>query len=81
MQAWEEKIIERQEAKEEGKKEGRNEKLMEQIQKKLSRGDSVSKIAEELMEEETTIYEVIDKMKKEEKLSEVVSVSSNLAKG
>lgn len=70
MQAWEEKIIERQEAREEGKKEGRKEgkeeTLMELIQKKLSRGDSVSKIAEDLLETEDEIQSFMEKYNKEE---------------
>ncbi len=54
MQAWEEILLERQEAREEGRQEGREEGLQlllkNQIQKKLQKGQSVEQIAEALEE-------------------------------
>ena len=40
-------------------------KLKEQIRKKLAKGKSVSEIADVLEEEEKTIQELIDELKKE----------------
>ena len=40
-------------------------KLKEQIRKKLAKGKSVSEIADILEEEEKTIQELIDELKKE----------------
>ena len=57
MQAWEEKIYERQEARE----EGRMQKLEEMIHKKLLKGKSTEEIAEDLEESVETIEEIIKK--------------------
>ena len=43
----------------EGREEGRKDKLREQVQKKLSRGKSISEIAEDLEEEITVIEQII----------------------
>ena len=56
--AWEDGRIE-------GERAGEKNKLKEQIRKKLAKGKSVSEIADILEEEETTIQELIDELKKE----------------
>ena len=56
--AWEDGRIE-------GERAGEKNKLKEQIRKKLEKGKSVSEIADILEEEETTIQELIDELKKE----------------
>ncbi|SCJ22061.1 Uncharacterised protein [uncultured Roseburia sp.] len=40
MQAWEERVMEQNEAREEGFAAGKDEKLLELIQKKLEKGKS-----------------------------------------
>ncbi len=66
MQAWEEILLERQEAREEGRQEGREEGLQlllkNQIQKKLQKGQSVEQIAEALEETPERIQQLIDEM-------------------
>ncbi len=62
MQAWEEKIYERMEAKEEGIEEGRAGLLLSQIEKKLVKGKTVSQIADELEEEISVIEDMIRKL-------------------
>lgn len=42
-----------------GREEGRMEQLTAQVQKKLERGDSVEKIADDLVEEVTVIEKII----------------------
>ena len=54
----------REEGREEGRKEGRMEQLTVLVQKKLERGDSVEKIADDLVEEVAVIEEIIAKLKK-----------------
>jgi len=56
--AWEDGRIE-------GERAGEKNKLKEQIRKKLAKGKSVSEIADVLEEEEKTIQELIDELKKE----------------
>lgn len=47
---------------EDSKLEGREEKLVAIVQKKLNRGDSVEKIADDLVEEVDTIREIIKRL-------------------
>ena len=63
MQEWEEKIIERQKAREEGLAEGKSVLLMEQIQKKLKKGYTPIQIADALEEELSVIEEMITRIK------------------
>ena len=56
---------EREDAWKDGLAEGERIKLKEQIRKKLAKGKSVSEIADILEEEEKTIQELIDELKKE----------------
>lgn len=49
--------------REEGLREGRKEQLTFQVQKKLEKGDSVEKIADDLVEEVMVIKEIIAKLK------------------
>ena len=56
--AWEDGRIE-------GERAGEKNKLKELIRKKLAKGKSVSEIADVLEEEEKTIQELIDELKKE----------------
>ena len=49
---------------EKGREEGRMDHLTVQVQKKLERGDSVEKIADDLVEEVEVIEEIIAKLKK-----------------
>lgn len=53
--AWEDGV-------KEGIKKGRDAQLSELIKKKLTRGKSVSRIAEELEETEERIQELVDKL-------------------
>ena len=49
---------------EKGREEGRMDHLTVQVHKKLERGDSVEKIADDLVEEVPVIEEIIAKLKK-----------------
>ena len=49
---------------EKGREEGRMDHLTVQVQKKLERGDSLEKIADDLVEEVPVIEEIIAKLKK-----------------
>lgn len=60
MQEWEEKIIEKREARQEGQQLGRIQMLKEQIQKKLEKGKDIQTIADELEEAEEVIRELIE---------------------
>ena len=48
--------------REEGREEGINKKLREMVQKKLAKGDSVEKIADDLMEDINVIEEIVRKL-------------------
>lgn len=48
-----------------GRAEGRMDQLTFQVQKKLGKGDSVEKIADDLVEEVAVIQEIIAKLKQE----------------
>lgn len=56
MQAWEERELDKREARE----EGRLEQMRELIQKKLAKGKSIPEIAEDLETDEETIQKLID---------------------
>ena len=45
-------------------RQAQQEKLIEQVQKKLQRGDSIEKIADDLVENIETIKEIVDGLKK-----------------
>ncbi|MDO5407259.1 MAG: Rpn family recombination-promoting nuclease/putative transposase [Eubacteriales bacterium] len=60
MQAWEEKIYDRMEAKEEGQRE----LLKSQIEKKLQKGKTIDMIADELEQELSLIKELIEELEK-----------------
>ena len=63
MQAWEEKILEQEKAREEGHasglREGLIQKLKEQVEKKVQKGFSAEEIAEMLEEDIETIQKII----------------------
>lgn len=48
MQAWEERVLDRQEARAEGRIEGQRHLLSKLIQKKLEKGQSIEQIADAL---------------------------------
>ena len=54
----------REEGRKEGLKEGRMDHLTVQVQRKLERGDSVEKIADDLVEKVAVIEEIIAGLKK-----------------
>ncbi len=62
MQAWEEILLERQEAREEGREEGERLLLQNLIQKWLRKGQSVEQIAEALEETPERIQQLIDEI-------------------
>ena len=74
MQAWEEKIYERREAREEGREEGLAEgrregiaegerrKLQHQIQKKLEKNMSIEEIADMLEEDMDVVRELAEEL-------------------
>ncbi len=53
---------EREDAREEGRAEGRAEELLNLVKKKLERGDSVEKIADDLMETVEVIEEMVGQL-------------------
>ncbi len=58
MQAWEERVWDRQE----GREEGMEQKLIQLIELKLKKGQSVEQIADALEETPERIQELIDEM-------------------
>ena len=66
MQAWEERVLDRQEARAEGRKEGQRHLLSELVQKKLEKGQSIEQIADALE---------IDTSRAEELIREIESSS------
>ena len=66
MQAWEEKILEQEKAREEGHasglREGLIQKLKEQVEKKVQKGYSAEEIAEMLEEDIETIQKLIEEI-------------------
>lgn len=74
MQAWEERVIEQQEAREEGRIEGRIEGRMEahliQIRKKLMKGFDAVQIAEALELDKTEVEALIEEIRSDEKVQE-----------
>jgi predicted transposase YdaD len=48
MQAWEERIMEQNQARAEGKQEGKQEAIIELIKKKQAKGKSIEQIADAL---------------------------------
>ena len=67
MQAWEERVMEQNEARKEGIKSGliagKQKKLEEQIQKKLVKGKNPEQIAKDLEEPIETVREIIEAVK------------------
>lgn len=67
MQAWEERELEKREARQEGKREGveigKQEILRNQISKKLQKGKTVKEIAEELEETPEVVERLIKELK------------------
>ena len=78
MQAWEERVIEQQAAKEEGRKEGRQEGIKEGfreahltlVRKKLTRGFDAEQIAEALELDRTEVDALIEEIQLDEKRQE-----------
>ena len=74
MQAWEERVIEQQEAREEGRIEGRMEGRMEahliQIRKKLMKGFDAGQIAEALELDKTEVETLIEEIRSDENVQE-----------
>lgn len=78
MQAWEERVIEQQAAKEEGRKEGRQEGIKEGfreahltlVRKKLTRGFDAEQIAEALKLDRTEVDALIEEIQLDEKRQE-----------
>ena len=68
MQAWEEKILEQEKAREEGHasglKEGLTQKLKELVEKKVQKGYAAEEIAEMLEEDTETIQKLIEEYNK-----------------
>ena len=70
MQEWEERELERIDARKEGEERGEKrglmlgeqKKLRNQVQKKLAKNQSLEKIAEDLMEDLETIREIADNL-------------------
>ena len=66
MQAWEEKILEQEKAREEGHasglREGLIQKLKEQVEKKVQKGYAAEEIAEMLEEDIEVIHEIMKKL-------------------
>lgn len=62
MHAWEERELDRIEARNAGLEAGRTELLTNQVQRKLAKGQSPEKIAEDLMEELETIQKIADSL-------------------
>ena len=66
MQAWEEKILEQEKAREEGHasglREGLTQKLKEQVEKKVQKGYAAEEIAEMLEEDIEVIHEIMKKL-------------------
>ena len=58
MQAWEEKVLERQAGRQEGRLEGRTEKLKELAAKKWQKGKTPEQAAEELEEDPEVIRKI-----------------------
>ena len=74
MQAWEERVIEQQEAREEGRIEGRIEGRMEahliQIRKKLMKGFDSRQIAEALELDKAEVEALIEEIRSDENVQE-----------
>ena len=78
MQAWEERVIEQQAAREEGRKEGRQEGIKEGfreahltlVRKKLTRGFDAEQIAEALELDRTEVDALIEEIQLDEKRQE-----------
>lgn len=74
MQAWEERVIEQQEAREEGRIEGRMEGRMEahliQIRKKLMKGFDAGQIAEALELDKTEVEALIEEIRSDKNVQE-----------
>ena len=62
MHAWEERELDRIEARNAGLEAGRTELLTNLVQRKLAKGQSPEKIAEDLMEELETIQKIADSL-------------------
>ena len=63
MQAWEERELEKREARQEGVEIGKKEILRNQISKKLQKGKTVKEIAEELEETPEVVERLINELK------------------
>lgn len=70
MQAWEERVIEQQEAREEGRIEGRMEAPLIQIRKKLMKGFDAGQIAEALELDKTEVETLIEEIRSDENVQE-----------
>ena len=70
MQAWEERVIEQQEAREEGRIEGRMEAHLIQIRKKLMKGFDAVQIAEALELDKTEVEALIEEIRSDENVQE-----------
>lgn len=62
MQAWEERVLVRQEARAEGRIEGQRHLLSELIQKKLEKGLTIDQIADALEIDTSRVKELIREM-------------------
>ena len=67
MQAWEEKVLERQAGRQEGRLEGLREKLKEQTAKKWQKGKTPEQAAEDLEEDPEVIREIYKELEQESK--------------
>ena len=70
MQAWEERVIEQQEAREEGRIEGRMEAHLIQIRKKLMKDFDAVQIAEALELDKTEVETLIEEIRSDENVQE-----------
>lgn len=62
MQEWEERELEKIDARNAGRMEGEQNKLREQVQKKVEKNYSAEKIAEDLEESVETIQKIIESL-------------------
>ena len=60
MQAWEEKVLGEQKAREEGLKEGVEKAHQDLVKKKLQKGQTIAQIADALEEDVEIIQKIID---------------------
>ena len=62
MQEWEERELEKIDARNAGRMEGEQNKLREQVQKKVEKNYSAEKIAEDLEESVETIQKIMEEL-------------------